>query len=250
MSRSSLGVSLGVAVTMFLSGCSGCSKDPNEGQPAATVGEAVETATAPTGKPTAVPTAPAGTDAGPGDAAASTDASAAAETRPPEEIALSPATGSILFTGSKVGGSHDGSFKKFSGTLTLVPDAIENSKVSVDIDLASVSTDNGKLTDHLKSEDFFNVAKFTKATFRSTSIKPVTTVKGATHTITGNLDFHGVKKSLSFPANITVSDDKVTASAQFSMNRKTFNVAFDGETDYLIKDLVFVRVTVNAPRKK
>ncbi len=234
-------------VSMFLSACSGCSKDPTEGQPAATVGEAVETASAPTARPTAPSSAPGALDAGP-DAA--TDAGSAAEAKAPEEIALSAATGSILFTGSKVGGSHDGSFKKFSGTLTLVPDAIENSKVSVDIDLASVSTDNAKLTDHLKSEDFFNVGKFTKATFRSTSIKPVTTVKGATHTITGNLDFHGVKKSLSFPANITVTDDKVTASAQFSMNRKTFNVAFDGEADYLIKDLVFVRVTVNAPRKK
>lgn len=250
MSRSRSVLSACVAVvSMFLSGCSGCSKDPTEGQPAATVGEAVETATAPTGKPTAAPTAPIVGDAGSSDAGSS-DAGATAEAKAPEELALSPATGSILFTGSKVGGSHDGSFKKFSGTLTLVPDAIENSKVSVDIDLASVSTDNAKLTDHLKSEDFFNVAKFTKATFRSTSIKPVTTVKGATHTITGNLDFHGVKKSLSFPANITVTDDKVTASAQFSMNRKTFNVAFDGEADYLIKDLVFVRVTVNAPRKK
>lgn len=235
---------------MFLSGCSGCSKDPTEGQPAATVGEAVETATAPTGKPSTAPTALMGVDAGSTDGAAPSDASAATEAKPPEEIALSPATGSILFTGSKVGGSHDGSFKKFTGTLTLVPDAIENSKVAVDIDLTSVSTDNAKLTDHLKSEDFFNVAKFTKATFRSTSIKPITTVKGATHTITGNLDFHGVKKSFSFPANIAVTDEKVTASAQFSMNRKTFNVAFDGETDYLIKDLVFVRVTVNAPRKK
>ncbi len=246
MSRSLLGVMLGVVVSMSLSGCSGCSKDPTEGQPAATVGEAVETASAATSKPTA----PASADAGPSDAAALGDATAAAEAKPPEEIALSPATGSILFTGSKVGGSHEGSFKKFNGTLTLVPDAIESSKLSVDIDLASVATDNGKLTEHLKSEDFFNVAKFTKATFRSTSIKPVTNVKGATHTITGNLDFHGVKKSLSFPANITVADDKVTASAQFSMNRKTFNVAFDGETDYLIKDLVFVRITVNAPRKK
>jgi polyisoprenoid-binding protein YceI len=244
MKRLVPGLVLGLGA--LLNGCSGCSKDPTEGQPAATVGEAVETASAPTTKPTVAAASP---DAAASDAAATPTATATAEAKAPEEIPLSPTTGSILFTGSKVGGSHEGAFKKFTGTLTLVPDAVETSKVSVDIDLASVWTDNGKLTDHLKSEDFFNVGKYTKATFRSTSIK-ASTAKGATHTITGNLDFHGVRKSISFPANITVAEDKVTATAQFSMNRKDFKVAFDGEADYLIKDYVFVRLSVNAPRKK
>jgi polyisoprenoid-binding protein YceI len=101
----------------------------------------------------------------------------------------------------------------------------------------------------LKSADFFDVAKFAKATFRSTSIKP-STAKGFTHTITGNLEFHGVKRSIAFPANLTVTPEKVSGTAQFSLNRKDFKVVFDGEADYLIKDYVLVKLGVNAARKK
>ena len=70
---------------------------------------------------------------------------------------------------------------------------------SVVVEMASVKSDDEKLTGHLQSPDFFDVAKYPKATFESTEIKKGGD-KGATHTVTGNLDFHGVKKSITFPA--------------------------------------------------
>src|SRR5437588_8118911 len=61
------------------------------------------------------------------------------------------------------------------------------------------STDEDELTGHLKTPDFFDVAKYPKATFVSTKIERNTT-GGATHTVSGNFDLHGVKASISFPA--------------------------------------------------
>src|SRR6185369_10240578 len=73
------------------------------------------------------------------------------------------------FVASKVTGSHNGGFKQFSGTLSVADGKIVV-PTEFKIDLNSVFTDNEKLTGHLKSPDFFDVAKFTVATFTVTSI--------------------------------------------------------------------------------
>ena len=72
----------------------------------------------------------------------------------------------------------------------------------------SIWTDTEKLTGHLKSADFFDVAKFPKSTFESTEIKAGSSdakAKDATHTVTGNLTLHGVTRSIQFPAKIAVT---------------------------------------------
>ena len=91
--------------------------------------------------------------------------------------------------------------------------------MTADIDMASTWSDNEGLTGHLKSPDFFDVAKHPKATFVSTEITPGGE-KGASHTVTGNFTLHGVTKSISFPATITVSDGSAKVDSEFFINRK------------------------------
>jgi polyisoprenoid-binding protein YceI len=71
-----------------------------------------------------------------------------------------------------------------------------------------------------------------------------------THTITGNFDLHGVKKSISFPATIQVAADSVSANAEFSINRKDFGINYPGKADDLIRDGVVIKLTLKVPRKK
>lgn len=85
-----------------------------------------------------------------------------------------------------------GSFKKFEGTVNLNDKDITKSTVNVSIDASSVFTDNDKRDEHLKSPDFFNVSKFPKLTFKSTSVKK--TKDGLK--VTGQLSLHGVTKSV------------------------------------------------------
>ncbi len=163
-----------------------------------------------------------------------------------ETLAISPENSKVDFVASKVTRSHNGSFKKFSGNIELAPNSIPESKVSIDIDTASVEADDPQLTAHLKTPDFFDVAKFPKATFTSTKIE-----EGAGQfNITGNLDLHGVKKSVTFPAKIQVTADAVSVNADFAINRKDFGIVYAGKTDDLIRDEVVMKLSLNVPRKK
>lgn len=231
-------------LSLALIALTACSKDEGKGKPKAEMVEVTEpTATAaPTGSMTAPnPTTVSTLDSGSADAAPA----AAAE----EAYVLTPANTKVAFTGQKVGGNHNGSFGKFTGNLHLNPATVELSKVDLEIDTNSLHTDSTKLDAHLKSGDFFDVEKFPKARFKSVSLKP-TDAKGATHTLTGTMEIKGIKKQMSFPVNISLKDDAVTATASFVLSRKAFKIDFDGAADYLIKDDVPISLNINVPRKK
>jgi len=199
---------------MFLSACS----DPAADKSKAVTGEATETAS---------------------------PAAAAQGTK----YLITPQNSKIEFVGSKVTGSHNGSFKQFTGTIELAKEGVEKSRVTIDIVTDSIFTDNERLTGHLKTADFFDVPKHPKANFTSTKIEPATTA-GATHTVTGNLDLHGVKKSISFPATIQVAPDAASVNAEFAINRKDFGINYTGKANDLIRDEVVMKLTVKAPRKQ
>ena len=122
-----------------------------------------------------------------------------------------------------------GKFTKTSGTVTL-DRAAKTGTLDVTVDPASVITGNAKLDEHLKSDAFFDVAKYPSVTYKGTDIKfdgdkPVEVV--------GNLTIRGVTK----PLNLKVESFKcmqhpvlkrevcgVEASAQF--NRADFGMDF------------------------
>ena len=68
-------------------------------------------------------------------------------------------------------GKHDGSFGEFSGTVTRPGDRIEQGSVTLELDVASMTTDTEKLTGHFKSPDFFDVGRFPKVSFPSTAVR-------------------------------------------------------------------------------
>lgn len=173
----------------------------------------------------------------------------AAKTAGAETLTINPENSKVEFVGSKVTGSHNGSFKQFAGIIELAKEGVEKSRVTIDIDTPSIVTDTDGLTTHLKTPDFFDVAKYPKANFTSTKIEPATTA-GATHTVTGNLDLHGVKKSISFPATIQVTPDAASVNAEFAINRKDFGINYTGKANDLIRDEVVMKLTVKAPRKQ
>jgi polyisoprenoid-binding protein YceI len=165
-----------------------------------------------------------------------------------ETLVISPENSKVEFVAAKVTRSHNGSFKQFAGAIDLVKNSVEGSRVTIDIQTSSVVTDEDALTKHLQTPDFFDVAKFPKATFTSTKIEAANT-GGATHSVTGNFELHGVKKSITFPATITVAPDSVSVNAEFAINRKDFGIVFQNKADDLIRDGVVIRLTVKVPRK-
>jgi polyisoprenoid-binding protein YceI len=93
-----------------------------------------------------------------------------------------------------------GKFDKTSGTVTIDKVA-KTGSLNIVIDTSSVDVGFPKLNEHLRSEDFFNVAKFPTATYTATNFKfdgdkPVA--------VMGNLTLLGVTK----PVTLTIDKFK------------------------------------------
>lgn len=65
-------------------------------------------------------------------------------------------------------GKTPGSFEKFTGTLKLDRDNLENSEVDVTIEASSIDTNNDNRDEHLNEDDYFHTTKFPVLTFKST----------------------------------------------------------------------------------
>ena len=163
-----------------------------------------------------------------------------------QKYLITPQNSKIEFTGSKVTGSESGSFGDFSGQIDFAGTP-EQSRVNIVMKADSLTTDSPDLSKHLKTADFFDVAKFPEATFVSTAIK-AGGENGASHTVTGNLTLHGVTKAVTFPATINVTPEAATVESSFSINRKDFGINYAGAADNLIRDDVVLTLHVRATK--
>jgi polyisoprenoid-binding protein YceI len=154
---------------------------------------------------------------------------------------------SIDFVGAKVTRDHNGKFKNFDGSIEYVAGKPE--RISFDIDVNSLETDDPKLNGHLKTADFFDVARYPKATFTSTSLTaaPAGEASGATHLLTGTLDLHGVQKEVRIPVKAQQTAEGVHATSEFTINRHDWGISYKGMADDLIKDNVLIRLDLHFP---
>jgi hypothetical protein len=179
-------------------------------------------------------------------------------------LAITPENATIAFVGSKVTGQHDGGFKSFRGGAGLVASAAEMAdfdpdadapdrkagaplvlgELAVEIDMTSVWSDDDRLTEHLRSADFFDVERFSRAYFVGGSAGRDPDESRVM--IAGNLTLHGVTKHVEFPAEVEVNGRALTLSTEFAFNRKDFGITYPGHADDLIRDEVVVRIEVHA----
>ncbi len=159
-------------------------------------------------------------------------------------LPISQDSGAVRFVGAKVSATHEGEFKTWSGKIYLVDADPEKSKVEVAIDIKSLSIEPERLKGHLLSPDFFAAEEFPQAKFSSSTIRR----EGERFSVTGNLELHGVKKAITFPATISIAADQVTVRAEFGINRKDFGIVYPGKPDDLIKDDVLLDLELNAKK--
>ncbi len=146
----------------------------------------------------------------------------------------------VGFTGFGPGKKHVGSFAVVNSSLALDAKGAISGKIVVNVN--SLSTDTEKVTEHLKTDDFFDTAKYPTATFVVTkdntmadlsSCGPADICEAAF--LSGNFTIHGVTKAVSFP--VTRSANELAAT--FTLDLKQFGIdqTFANET-------VELRVTV------
>lgn len=89
-----------------------------------------------------------------------------------------------------------GEFKDYSGDVMIDEADLANSSVSIEIEVASIDTENEKRDGHLKSADFFDAENHPKMTFESTKIEK--TGEGE-FLVTGDLTIRGTTREIQLP---------------------------------------------------
>jgi polyisoprenoid-binding protein YceI len=106
-----------------------------------------------------------------------------------------------------------GRFDKISGTISLNSASPEKSTVSVEVATESIDTGNSQRDGDLKGPTFLDAVQFPSITFASKSVKKTGEGK---FTIEGDLNLHGVKKSLTVDfEQVGFSDTKMGVRAGF-----------------------------------
>ena len=144
---------------------------------------------------------------------------------------LNPRFGTTKASGTfsvENGNIVSGSLVSDINSLTTDPKAVDPSindgKTSADLD------------GHLKSADFFDVAKYPSVKFDITKVEDLAAgtaskVEGANKTLSGNLTIKDKTVNVSFPAKVEVTEGKVNVTSKFTINRQDWGLAYGTEGD-------------------
>jgi polyisoprenoid-binding protein YceI len=145
-----------------------------------------------------------------------------------EKFQVDTQASTLIWTASKVTGTHTGAVPLASGELIVEGKGIKQGHFEIELSSLTV-TDitnpeaNAKLVGHLKSDDFFSTSKFPKAIFVLTSATPTS---GAEYQLKGKLTIKGITHEIEFPATILRENKKITASAKITVDRTLYDIRF------------------------
>ena len=170
---------------------------------------------------------------------------------------LDPAHSNAQFSVRHLGISNvQGEFTKVSGTVQLDDQDISKSTVTANIDVASLDTRVQQRDNDLKSDHFFDAAKYPIITFQSTKIQKTGEDSAK---MTGNLTIHGVTKEVTFEITGPTKPIQVMggtrrgASATTKINRQDFGIVFMSNTlpggDEMIGDTVTITLDIEMVKK-
>ncbi len=148
-----------------------------------------------------------------------------------------------------------GRFSDVAGTIVANAAHPEKSSVNFTIQATSIDTDNKMRDDHLRSDAFFDVAKYPQITFQSTRVDKA---KRGGYVAVGNLTIHGVTRPVSLPFHIDgpIKDPfggvRFGLETQTRLNRHDFGVGATGmfSGDSAIGSDVDVTISLEATAAK
>lgn len=141
-------------------------------------------------------------------------------------VAIGPENAEIQFVGRHADPQKDdrvGVFQEFSGRIVVDPEAQALKAITVEIQTESLVTPIDRLTNHLKSPDFFEVREYPTARFQSTQITSES-ADPSQHRVVGELTLRGVTKQINLPAAAELVDDGLTLVSEFIIKRSDFRM--------------------------
>lgn len=165
------------------------------------------------------------------------------------ELAVNAAESTVEWTGKKVSGQHNGTVDISSGTLVVEGDQLIGGHFVIDMNSINDVDMEGeykeKLEEHLKSDDFFDVANHPEAVFEITGV--TSSSEEGVLVVSGNLTIRGVTKNITFDAHVAeLSETAANVKADFNIAREDWGVNYAGQADDLISKEINFKINLVA----
>jgi polyisoprenoid-binding protein YceI len=146
----------------------------------------------------------------------------------------------IAFRIKNMGIGVDGAIGGLQADVRFNPTNFESSTIEASAEAITINTDNSSRDDHLKGEDFFDVAHYPKITIKSVSFKHK---GGNNYTGQFNLTIKGKTKLIEIPFTYTEKSTTAAFKGSFKLNRLDFGV---GDSSLILSDDVTVTIDAEA----
>jgi polyisoprenoid-binding protein YceI len=147
-----------------------------------------------------------------------------------------------------------GHFSEFEGTIEAAEDDPANSRAWGSVAVASIDTGNADRDAHLRSEDFFDVARYPEARFESTRIEHI---DGGRYRLAGDLTIRGETREVEFEACVDGAaedpwgNERVGITVRGTINRTEFGLTWQqvlASGGMLVGEDVKVLIDISAVR--
>lgn len=178
---------------------------------------------------------------------------------PPDTLVANPAASSIRWKGTGFGGrgTSEGAVKLASGLFVIRHEKLTSGTFTIDMRSIEVGDTPATeplprrgLRDQLRSAEFFDVARYPTAVFRSTGARRIGPARWQ---VTGNLTMRGVTKPVTLDTDVRWAEvGHMIATSAFTIDRQRWGVAYRGSqfADDLVGDDIQLSLTLDAHRKQ
>ena len=131
------------------------------------------------------------------------------------------------------------------GVINYDPQDVTRSTVKAVIKTSTITTDNAKRDDDLKSPNFFDVTKYPEIKFESTKIEK----RGDQYVAIGNLTIKDVTKQVELPFTVTTAElggkKRLGSDATLTINRNDYHVDWN-KMPGVVDDTVKIELNIEA----
>lgn len=138
-----------------------------------------------------------------------------------EYTVLVPQQSSVSFISKQMNVPAEGSFKKFTGRITVDPAKPENGKAHIEIDLASIDTGNKDADEEVAGKEWFDTRNNPVASFTSDNISSAG--KGQ-YQVAGKMTIKGKTLDIKAPFTLKQAGGVLLIEGSFPLKRLDFNI--------------------------
>jgi len=148
----------------------------------------------------------------------------------------------ISFTIKNLGINTEGTISGLQGNIQFDPANLGSSSIQASVDVNTINTDNDMRDNHIKSDEYFNVAKFPQITIKSVALKHKS---GNNYTGQFSLTIKDKTQVVDVPFSYIASGSTASFTGTFKIKRTDFGIG--GSSMVMANDVI---ITIDVETSK